>query len=290
MSLIQRIGELSQPLEPIATDVTEKLSPLNDIRAVLFDVYGTLIISGSGDIGISMAQDSASAFAAALKAVELSAESIDPQQGFARLHEAIQRHHAVRRTAGIEYPEVEIRDVWAEVLTAMGLTQLSPDTVEAMAVEYECRVNPTWPMPDLLSTLTALRERDLTLGIVSNAQFFTPLLFEALADHDLVQLGFDLEQCVYSFELLEAKPSTVLYEQAADRLRDHRGIRPEQVLYVGNDMLNDITPAQQVGFKTALFAGDQRSLRLRLGDPRVVRTQPDLIVTTLASLPPLLSP
>lgn len=41
------------------------------------------------------------------------------------------------------------------------------------------------------------------------------------------------------------------------------GIESSQTLYVGNDMLNDIYPAQQLGLKTAFFAGDQRSLRKR---------------------------
>ena len=41
------------------------------------------------------------------------------------------------------------------------------------------------------------------------------------------------------------------------------GVAPGEVLYVGNDMLNDVYAAGQVGFRTALFAGDQRSLRMR---------------------------
>ena len=49
-------------------------------------------------------------------------------------------------------------------------------------------------------------------------------------------------------------------------------------------MLNDIFPAQKVGFKTALFAGDQRSLRLRADDPRCRELTPDLVVTDLGQL------
>jgi len=49
-------------------------------------------------------------------------------------------------------------------------------------------------------------------------------------------------------------------------------------------MLNDIYPANAIGFQTALFAGDQRSLRLRTDDPRCVNLKPDLVLTDLAQL------
>jgi putative hydrolase of the HAD superfamily len=56
------------------------------------------------------------------------------------------------------------------------------------------------------------------------------------------------------------------------------------VLYVGNDMRNDIVPAASVGFNTALFAGDQRSLRLRESDADCRNVTPDVIVTDLRQL------
>ena len=80
-----------------------------------------------------------------------------------------------------------------------------------------------------------------------------------------------------------AKPGTFLYEHAAERLAG-KGVEPRDVLYVGNDLLNDCTPAQQVGFRTALFAGDARSLRLREGDGRVGETRPTVTVTDLRQI------
>ena len=49
-------------------------------------------------------------------------------------------------------------------------------------------------------------------------------------------------------------------------------------------MLNDILPATKCGFRTALFAGDARSLRLRDQDSRVADITPDIIATDLAQL------
>ena len=40
----------SRPLEPVPTGVSPVLRELPAIRAVMFDIYGTLLISASGDI------------------------------------------------------------------------------------------------------------------------------------------------------------------------------------------------------------------------------------------------
>ena len=49
-------------------------------------------------------------------------------------------------------------------------------------------------------------------------------------------------------------------------------------------MLNDIAAAETVGFQTALFAGDQRSLRWRRDDMRVQGITPKTVVTQLSQL------
>ena len=156
--------------------------------------------------------------------------------------------------------------------------------LQLLAVEYECRVNPVWPMPNLQKALKLQKEEGRVLGIVSNAQFYTPLLFPALLETPLAALGFDPGLCVWSYELLEAKPSTRLFERVLETLAQTQGISPEQTLYVGNDRLNDIWPAAQLGCKTALFTGDRRSLRLREQDDRCRSVEPDLIIDGLLQL------
>jgi putative hydrolase of the HAD superfamily len=129
-----------------------------------------------------------------------------------------------------------------------------------------------------------LRGRGLVLGIVSNAQFYTPLMLEGFLDSSLDDLGFDAECCAWSYRLLEAKPSTRIYEEALAGLERVHGIEPSEVLYVGNDLRNDIWPASLTGCRTALFAGDARSLRLREDDPRCTGVVPDRIVTDLRQI------
>ncbi len=96
--------------------------------------------------------------------------------------------------------------------------------------------------------------------------------------------GFDgrLQFCSYQHGC--AKPGLTLYERAAETLQTRR-IMPDEVVYVGNDMLNDVWPANELGFHTALFAGDARSLRRRQGEARLAGVSPDLVLTDLGQLP-----
>lgn len=281
--LISLLRELNAPLEPETTGETPHLPEIDGIRAVIFDIYGTLFVSASGDISLAQAVERQSAMEAAVTAAGLQPP---PEPTLTdRFHTAITAAHDRRRNEGIACPEVDIREIWATVLDG-GEPPESPRIAE-LAVRYEAAVNPVWPMPGLAALLDELRGNGLRLGIVSNAQFFTPLLFPALLAKPRADLGFAPELEVWSYGEREAKPSVALYEKLAAQLK-RAEIPPGAVLYVGNDLRNDIWPAQAVGFKTALFAGDKRSLRWRRDDERLRKVEPDAVVTDLDQVAGLL--
>jgi putative hydrolase of the HAD superfamily len=288
--LIERIRRLNSPMKPKATEVSARLLPLTKIRVVLFDIYGTLFISGSGDIGVASKTSNQQALTEALRFGGFSGDVEEAgKQGTDLLLQAIQETHEVKRRKGIQYPEVDIRDEWQIVLSALRQEKLiegkiHSDTIIRISVDYECQVNPVWPMPDVQATVQQLRDRGMLLGIVSNAQFYTMLIFPALLEKPYSELGLLPELCAWSFAIGEAKPSTRMFEGILKYLDQTYGITPTEVLYVGNDMLNDIWAASQCGLKTALFAGDQRSLRLRENDPRCAGLEPDVILTKLSQL------
>jgi len=274
-------------LEPVPTDEQPVLRELSGLRAVLFDLYGTLLVSGSGEVG-TVAASCDRALGEALAAVGL--RLVGPAQEAVELwFETIRRAHARLRAEGIDYPEVQVVDLWGELLDELrrrawldGRPRGGGD-LRRLAVEYEARANPCWPMPGMEACLGSLRTKGKLLGIISNAQFYTPELFPALLGVDSGQLGFDPELVFYSYQHGRAKPGTWLHERARERLAG-RGIGPAEVLYVGNDMLNDILPAARVGFATGLFAGDRRSLRWRREQPELAGLRPDVVLTALAQL------
>jgi len=305
--LLTRICALSTMLAPKPTGMAPRLAPLPGIKAVLFDIYGTLLISASGDIGLDGEGASSIGLSALMSAAGLDwprqdvARSLDTARDQTadqastrhkarreiplreRLSEVIQADHARARAQGIDYPEVDIRAIWARLLAELGLRP-TVQQLARIALEYECRVNPVWPMPGLADLVAALRQRGLVLGIVSNAQFYTPLILEAFLGQPPAALGLDPRCSAWSYQLRQAKPSTAIYQLALDGLARAHDIRPEQVLYIGNDRRNDIWPAQQLGLKTALFAGDARSLRLRTEDSTLAGVSANALITDLAQI------
>jgi putative hydrolase of the HAD superfamily len=144
--------------------------------------------------------------------------------------------------------------------------------------------------PHALETLAAVKKMGLRQGIVSNAQFYTPIMLNIL----LRQAGyeganphadfFERRLIFYSYRLGVSKPNPFAFEQAKKRLGS-KGIKPARVIYVGNDVRNDMIPARGVGFKVVLFAGDRESLALRKDRPDCAGFRPD---ATIKKLPQLL--
>ncbi|MDZ7615515.1 MAG: HAD family hydrolase [Patescibacteria group bacterium] len=278
------------PLLPEPTDGQPRLQALCDVRAVLFDLYGTLFVSGCGEVGTTRQAASQAALFAAAEAMGLD---VGPTiHGAAeRMQARIQAVHAeITRRHGIDFPEIQVAEIWADVFAELARQGVLPESVdpaaidyEHLAVEYEARANPCWPMPHMAECLQSLRDRGTLLGIISNAQFYTPLLFPALVGQTVAQCGFDAALQFYSYQHGFAKPGLPLFALAARELA-RRNIAPKHVLYVGNDMLNDIAPAARLGFQTALFVGDARSLRLRENDPRIAGVTATIVIADLAQL------
>jgi putative hydrolase of the HAD superfamily len=271
------IDKYIRPLKPIPTSLT----PAGDlvhgsIQCVLFDIYGTLFISESGDIS-SAKQNSPQMEKIGLLLAKFGIDKT-PRALLDALHRAIKARHAALRDTGIDFPEVKIDRIWQQVLQAD-----DQNSISQFAVEFELISNPVYPMPHLSDLLSACRRQGLLMGIISNAQFYTPWLFHWFLDSEPEGLGFSSDLIFYSYRFAMAKPSPALFKKAAEKLEE-KAIQPAAVLYIGNDMLNDIYAAQNIGFKTALFAGDERSLRLRTADPRCRNLTPDLVVTDLRQL------
>jgi putative hydrolase of the HAD superfamily len=283
--LIEHIQALFSPLQPVDSGTTPQRQPLQDIKAVLFDVYGTLLISASGDIGLVAETEGPIALRQLFEKTGLAplSSSIADLDARSLISDAIKAEHRQARQRGIDVPEVDILAIWTQQLRDLGL-ELPSARIRRLAIEYEAITNHVWPMPGLAETLTALRDAGLVLGIVSTAQFYTPHILEAFLGQSPSALGFDPACSAWSYQQGVAKPSTTIFAPALEGLARKHGLTATQVLYVGNDMRNDIWPAGRLGMRTALFAGDARSLRLRADDPALRDVRPDRIINALPQL------
>jgi len=271
-----RLLHYIEPLSPLPTSLNPSKKLKEKVKCILFDVYGTLFISGSGDISIARQQ---SRLTQNLKNL-LDRYQIKkkPQIVLDNFFSAIDIEHERLKKKGVDFPEVKIDRIWMRVLEIEEL-----DAVRAFAVEFELIVNPVYPMPNLEKMLSNCKKSKIMMGIISNAQFFTPYLFTWFLYLSPEDLGFNSDLIFYSYKSGHAKPSPIMFEAAAKNLRNI-DIASHSVLYIGNDMLNDIYPAKMVGFKTALFAGDARSLRLRKNHPKCQNLSADIVITDLVQI------
>ena len=265
-----------KPLSPLPTALSADGRLMHPVRCLMCDIYGTLLISDSGDIG--------SAEASRRKLEKLRTllfeygQPIEPELLLARFKDAIDREHARAIANGIDFPEVRIENIWGKLLFGGNRTR-----ARSFAMEFEILMNPVWPMPGLAELLDACRRGSIKVGIVSNAQFYTPVIIKYFMGCSLESAGFHPGLIFFSFKHGVAKPSRHLFLVAASRLRG-LGITPRQTAYIGNDMRNDIVPAHLSGFQTILFAGDNRSLRLRKDISQCDGIEPGRIITHLEEL------
>ncbi|MCC5907630.1 MAG: HAD family hydrolase [Balneolaceae bacterium] len=289
--LHKRFIDLSNPLEPQETGTIPRLRKLAGIRLLAYDFYGTLFLSGVGDIGVDDGSFDADILIETFENSGIKIKNNEAgSEGFLTYNQIVKGMIEGLREQGVEYPEPDIREVWTAVLKKMEADDLieydkSKPVSERLSVEFEARMNPVWPVPGVVETLHYFKKEGFPQGIISNSQFYTPVVLEALTGQTLTELGFSDEILHWSFEEMRKKPGLTFYKNFIEKLyRFDHSIRPENVLYIGNDMLKDVYPAHEVGMKTALFAGDKRSLKWRRDDDRCKNLVPDLVITKLPQL------
>lgn len=248
-------------------------------KLAIFDIYGTLLISGTGDVGATGESNGLKAFKETMSSVfhVSAAHDVDPIRG------EIEIVHQKMKNSGVSFPEVDILKVWQAVLEKedIGFTE---EQKKQAVFEYECRLNPVWPMPGLSDLLSKIKNTSsFEAGIVSNAQFYTPVILEYFLKEPLTQSIFNPAICTFSYTIGEAKPSEKMFASIRNFAKENR-INPDEVLYIGNDMLKDVYTASLNGYDTALFAGDARSLRLRKDDERCENLNPTHVITHLDQL------
>ena len=131
------------------------------------------------------------------------------------------------------------------------------------------------PYPDVVSTLTELKQRGYKLGVVANQKYGTE---QRLKNWNLLQC-FDF--IAASAELGMAKPEPAIFEWALEQADCH----PHNVVMVGDRLDNDMAPANRFGI---------HSVRLLRGlgayhKPQSADEKPEHTISSLAELLDLLA-
>lgn len=283
-------------LHPINLGITKKTGKHNNIKACIFDIYGTLLISASGDIDQADFSDKALGFAFKKAGIGLNVGGEERrdllEDILQRFKDTVKEIHENKKSQGISFPEVDFVNIWASVLKEYNkkgiFSSYSEEKLKLFTFLFELMSNKIYPMPYMNEVIYKLNQSGIPLGIISNAQFFTPMLMNYFLNDKLEESTeipqFKNELVLYSYLLGRSKPDMNLFHEMKYILWNSYGIKAEESIYIGNDMYNDVYPAYHAGFQAALFAGDKRSLRWRKNFDEVRDVQPHYIITDLRDL------
>ena len=216
-----------------------------DIRAVAFDVNGTLV-------SILTQDDMDEIFRAA--AHFLTYQGIDLHRHQVRdLYFRIMKEQ--QRASSQEHPEFDAVGIWRSIIEwhltdftrtlPVGKLEQMPLFLAEMSRGISRRGLGLYP--HVREVLDVLRER-YPLALVTDAQ-------SAYARGELHKVGLldYFDPIIVSGDHGYRKPDRRLFQFALDGTR----VPAENVLFVGNDMYRDIFGAREVGMKTVMFDSDQ---------------------------------
>ena len=294
LTSIRRLFNAQQKLLPLPTHISPRTAVDSNIKCVLFDIYGTLLISSSGDIDKLCLSASYILEAFSKCGIKIISPRPDKAAGhiITKYKQTINNLQDHRNRNNTDNPEIDIREVWEILLQDLYHEKLISepwvDEVKMLAIYFEILSNPVYPMPFMKEIILWLRKRKIPIGIVSNAQFYTPVIMNYFLSHKLGNdesvKYFDHDLSIFSYQEKLAKPDLALFEKPLVVCRKKYNLQSHEILFVGNDMLKDIYPAQKLNMRTALFTGDARSLRLREEVPKLSNVIPDYTINSLEQI------
>lgn len=290
-SLLSIIRDTCKPMLPEPAHDQTKLTTLNNIRAVVFNLNSTLFLSGVCDQAYQNEGERDLAFKQVfeLENIRITGTALNIESHFNRIFE---RAQATSNThSGLT--EFDIVEVWQQMfvdLSTHGFIEKMPSRqqIERACLRYECIVHPVWPSSGAEQILWKLHREGLALGILANSRFLAPLFFERFFEQNMEDYGIEENACIWSCAPGASTPHPQAYQKSAQWFKDTLQIAPSQILYVGSTLLNDLNHAAEAGFHTALYAGDKRTLPKTDPHSSEYTITPEIVIADWTLLAPCL--
>ena len=160
-------------------------------------------------------------------------------------------------------------------LVSEASAELGLDVAEAVLEEAAVRHLDAWTphirhQPDAAAALSALRDRGLRLGLLSNTHWPRSFHEQLLAKDGLDGL---LDVRLYTSEMTHMKPHPSVFEAALEAV----GVDdPQRAVFVGDRPYDDVHGAKQAGLRAVLVTN---------GHAPIYDVDPDAVIDRLTELP-----
>jgi FMN phosphatase YigB (HAD superfamily) len=277
------------------------LVPLPEVRAVLWNVYGTLLNIAGGELWFEHPQPFVMNVALDKTLQEfkmwgsMSRKPGQPSEYLKVIYDQVLMEQRAVQT-GERHPEISSDRLWEAIIKKLlqkdykwdaGFFGSLNEFSRKVAYFFHASLQGTACHETAAEALRTVAERRLRQGLLADAQCFTTVqLQRGLAAQDsemrlekVLTKGLD----TLSYEVRVRKPSERLFRHALKALAQ-QGIEPSQVLHVGSRLPQDLVPARRLGLRTALFAGDKTSLQATVEQLKEPSSRPDVLLTKLSQI------
>jgi hypothetical protein len=290
------------PPKPDPIKARPHLNYLPGVRAVLWNVYGTLLAIPAGELLFEHPQPFVMSMALEKTIAEfkmwasMSRKPGAPSEYMLHLYRTELDVQRLAPSPGEKYPEIQSERLWEGLIKKLfqkdykfdaGFYGSLNEFSRKVAYFFHASLQGTAAYPGAAAALQAVADAGLTQGLCADGQCFTAVQLQRGLDAEVGGLRLETvmppDLQVFSHETRGKRPSERLFQAAIDRLAKS-DIEPAEVLHVGSRIDKDIAPAKKLGLKTALFAGDRASLAATPDQLKDPATRPDVLLTDLGQI------
>lgn len=303
-TLLARRPDLPWPAPPKATPVKARphLVRLPEVRAILWNLYGTLLAIPQGELLFEHPQ--AFIMSNALdKTIQeykmwasMSRKPGQPSEYLLQIYRQILTEQQSVPGGGERNPEVQVERVWEAIIKRLLQKDYKFDASmlgslnefsRKVAYFFHASLQGTACYDGAATALRHVADCGLTQGLLADGQCFSTVQLQrglSVQDANLrLDDVFTDGLTVLSCDVRGKKPSERLFRRALELLQE-RGISPGEVLHIGSRVQHDLVPARRLGMRTGLFAGDKTSLQATPEQLKEPPGRPDVLLTELAQI------
>lgn len=206
-------------------------------KAVLFDLYGTLINIRTDESDLSI-------YEILSRYLTYHFIFISPEILKKTYFEKIQQHLSQSKES---FPEVDVYKIFFDIMHSFGNKKYSQNTIIDISMLFRSlTIRRFEPFDGIYDVLPEIYRKNKT-ALISDAQW-------VFAESEIKILGIDrfFKYRIFSSKYGFKKPDKRLFNIAMKKL----GVRPEDSIYIGNNLARDLVGAKMAGMKFLLFRGE----------------------------------